>query len=524
MEASFTAIARGITHPELKAELNIIMADDHTSKLWRKIFTAHEQGTLPNPDKPGQTYLDEHIEAQQKLRARHEKKKSGGPLEEKPFVCKPLTRETFRPMMGLTRPDYRLCAERILYTRPGEEVPRVTLRATKNQDVTSLKWWCNFRKWKNILLQELSVRDPNHLGIWGRDSEGFECLNRSVWSKFKKDHGITKAKWVKLYQVAGENWLNKKRTNNYKFLEVPEKVERQLQEWLRTDREDSHSQLVTRFVDYSSLRKQLVIPSQDKTDHDWLSNFTVTAGFIDFRFFPGSVDQPVSSSAVESLVKHIADPVWQPGLKAIPAWMIVSDLRNHPAATEFISTLCRKHPDTFLNVPSVYLPCPAEDMPLHKEVDSKRSSPFIYVDFLICSAIFPRHKVFPCPMLAPDSRRYKVNPKQWSETSYEVNKGELRMEIYLEFLNNLGSLGGVVINIFGGLKPVAAALMKELNVFSYMDCSFMNSWPGKIDHIRPLQAKDFEDGDEAQEEGEQIHPEQQRSPPLLLVRLKSVFS
>ena len=92
--------------------------------------------------------------------------------------------------------------------------------------MTSLKWWCNFRKWKNILLQELSLRDPNQLGIWGKDSEGFEGLNRSVWSKFKKDHGVTKAKWVKLYDSAGETWLNKKRAANFKKLEAPPKLDR----------------------------------------------------------------------------------------------------------------------------------------------------------------------------------------------------------------------------------------------------------------------------------------------------------
>ena len=520
MEACFTAICRGITHPDLIAESNLIMSDDETSRLWRKIFIAHEQGTLPNPDKPGSTFLDDHVEAQQKLRARHEKgKKSTAPFEDKPYICKPLTRETFRCMMGLTRSDYKLLAQRILYVRPGEDLPRVTLRATKNLDVTSLKWWCNFRKWKNILLQELSLRDPNQLGIWGKDSEGFEGLNRSVWSKFKKDHGVTKAKWVKLYDSAGETWLNKKRAANFKKLEAPPKLDKELQGWLQTHRGENHSQYVTRFVDYSSVRKQLVIPSQDQTDHEWLSRFSVTAGFIDFRFIPGCVDQPVPSSVVESLVKHVVDPLWQPGLKTIPAWMIVSDLHSHPAAVEFISALCRKHPETFINVPSVYLPCPAEDLPVQKEVDSKRSSPFLYVDFLTCSATFPRHKVFKCPMLAPDTRRYTVKLQQWTEQKYEVNRGELRMETYFEFLKNLGTLGGVVINIFGGLKPIAAALMKELNVFSYMDYSFLHTLPEKIAHVRALQAADFEeDDDEAGgEEDRQVRPQQQVSPPLFLV-------
>ena len=462
MEACFTAIARGITHPDLNAELAIIMADDETYRLWRKIFTAHEKGTLMNPDKPGSTYLDEYLEAQNKQRARHEKKNSGTLFEDKPYVCKPLTRETFRVMAGLTKPDYHLCARRILEVRPGEEVPRVTFRASKNNDTNLLKSWCIFRKWKNILLQELSACDPEDLGIWGKDEEGNECLNRAVWSKFKKDHCITSAKWVKLYQAATDTWLNKKRMPNNKNLEPPPKLVKQLQEWHQNDHEESQGQVITRFVEYHALKKKLLIPVQDKIDLDWMSKFTITGGVIDFRFIPGCVDQPVSSSVVESLVKYFADPIWSPGLKTIPAWMIVSDLRSHPAAEEFMAAINRKHPQTFLNVPSFYLPCHAEHYPFNKEVDTKRESPVIYVDFFTCPGILPHHKIFRCPMIAPVTRRYNVNPKEWSELKYEVNRGELRMEVYLSFLSFLGSTGGVVINIFGGLKPIAAALVCSL--------------------------------------------------------------
>ena len=434
------------------------MAPDQTVKLWRKIFAAHEEGTLLNPDKPGYTFLDDHNEAQQKQRARHEKKKSASAFEEKPYVCKPLTRETFKNMAGLTRADYFLCAQRILDVRAGEEVPRVTLRATKNQKVATLKSWAHFRKWKNILLQELSSRDPKQLGIWGKDSEGFDCVDRSVWNKFKKEHGITKAKWVKLFQVVGDQWLNKKRLPNNKFLEAPPACDRLLHEWHQTNLRECSSKIITRWVDYSSIKKQLVIPHQDNSDVQWLSKSNIAAGFIDFRFIPGSVDQPVSTPVMESLVKYISNPLWSPGLKLVPAWMIVSDTRNHSAAAEFVSILCRRYPDTFVNVPSFYFPCPAEDLPPCKEVDSKRTNPALYVDFLT-TKFLPRFKVFPCPMLAPGSRRYEVNPKQWSELSYEVSRGELRMETYLTFLSHLGCSGAVVINFFGGLKPIAAALV-----------------------------------------------------------------
>ena len=431
---------------------------DQTSKLWKKIFKAHEEGTLLNPDKPGTTYLDAYRESQQKLRARHEKKKSPSEFEEKPYVCKPLTRETFKGMGGLTRADYLLCAKRILEVRDGEEVPRVTIRNTKSGKAATLKSWCNYRKWKNILLQELSSRDPN-LGIWGKDSKGYDCLNREVWKKFKKDHGITKAAWVRLCTAATDTWLNKKRAPNNKYLEAPPACDRVLHEWLNAAVQESPSQVVSRWVNYNSIKKQLVIPQQDRVDVEWLSKSNISAGIIDFRFIPGCVDQPVPSSVVESLVKSISDPLWYPGLKSVPAWMIVSDVRNHPAADEFMCTLMRRHPDTFLNIPSFYFPCPAEDLPPHKEVESRRTSPALYVDFLTCQNFFPRHKMFPCPMLSPLGRRYEVNPKQWSELSYEVSRGELRMETYLTFLSHMGLSGAVVINFFGGLKPIAASLV-----------------------------------------------------------------
>ena len=525
MEASFTAIARGITHSDLNAELTLIMAPDETWRMWKKVFSAHENGTLINPDKPGRTYLDDYLEAQQKLRARHEKTKSSTPLDEKPYACKPLTRETFRNLAGLTRADFYLASKRILDVKEGEGVLRVTIRGCKNPKVANLKSWCNFRKWKNILIQELAARDPHKLGLWGRDSDGFECVDRDVWTKFKRDRGITKARWVKLYEVAGETWLNKKRAPNYKNLEPNPSCDRLLRDWLKTDFDECIGQVVTRWVSHNIIKKRLVIPKQDAYDVEWISKCTIAAGFIDFRFIPGNVDEPVGHEVVESLVKYISSTEWTPGLKSVPAWMIVSDIRNNAAALEFMSTLMHRHPDTFQRVPSFYYPCPAEDMPRDKEIESKRTSDTIYVDFFICTKIFPRWKVFQNPMLAPDSRRYTVKPKDWSELSYEVNRGELRMESYIMFLSFMGSSGGMVLSFFGGLKPIAASLMNDYNVFCYMDSAFINSLEPLVERVRQLRLADFtEEGDEDDNQVREghIHEDHPASPPMVLVSSKDI--
>lgn len=272
-------------------------------------------------------------------------------------------------------------------------------------------------------------------------------------------------------------------------------------------------------MSHNFIKKRLVIPKQDKFDVQWISKCIPAAGFIDFRFIHGNVDQPVGNEVVESLVKYISSTEWTPGLKCVPAWMIVSDIRNHAAALEFMSAIMRRHPDTFQIVPSFYFPCPAEDLPCDKEIESRRTSNAIYVDYFTCTKVLPRWKVFQCPLLAPDSRRYTTKPKDWSELSFEVNRGELRMEVYIQFLSFMGSAGGMVMNFFGGLKPIAAALMNDFNVFCYMDSAFLNTLEPLIYRVRQLRLADFtEDGDEDNQTHDgHIRPERAASPPMLLV-------
>lgn len=51
----------------------------------KKISTAHEKVYFLNMDKPWRTYLEELVEAQQKLRARHEQKQIFNTLQREVF-------------------------------------------------------------------------------------------------------------------------------------------------------------------------------------------------------------------------------------------------------------------------------------------------------------------------------------------------------------------------------------------------------------------------------------------------------
>lgn len=61
--------------------------------------------------------------------------------------------------------------------------------------------------------------------------------------------------------------------------------------------------------------------------------------------------------------------------------------------------------------------------------------------------------------------------------------------------------------------------MNDQHVFSYMDSCFLHTLPGKIEHIRPLRAVDFQDEEEddaAHGRASQPHRQQHATPALLL--------
>ena len=56
----------------------------------------------------------------------------------------------------------------------------MTIKSTKNLKVATLKSWCNFKQWKNILFQKLSARDLKKIGIWGKDYDNFGSVELAV--------------------------------------------------------------------------------------------------------------------------------------------------------------------------------------------------------------------------------------------------------------------------------------------------------------------------------------------------------
>lgn len=180
--------------------------------------------------------------------------------------------------------------------------------------------------------------------------------------------------------------------------------------------------------------------------------------------------------------------------------MIVSDLRNHPAVVEFISTLKLQASGDVSERPIVLFILSSQGSHISQGGGQQGDFPPTLRGLPYIFTYLPAPQSDPPPMLAHSSRRYAMNPKQWSELSYEVTQGKLRMGTYLSNSSHLGSSGRVVINIFGGLNPIVAALMSNLNIFSYIISSFIYTLSEKIEHIRPLQIVNFEEDDDEAED------------------------
>lgn len=456
MEAQFGGINCKVTHEMLAGELAIIMSDDDTHAAWQKAILLHEKGKLINPD-TGNTFFDDHNDIEKKKKEKHEASKSTKTFITTNYSARPLSRETFKALAGMTSYDLHTAARRLTEIGPSG-FPRVCFRKPKlNHKVINLPTWTTKRKWKNTLITELQLRTKDYQ-FWTGE-EGHQVLNREVWLKFKKQMKVTKAKWTTLFEVATHDWLNKKRVANNKALPSTEGLRRMLDMWLKKEAQTEPGNVINMFAKRNN-DGSLNTTRQLEDDKTFLGTFAVAAGFVDFRFFPGSEDRGrVRDATVDYLVRYINNPDWFPGLSLVPVWMLIADPQNADAALNFMRQLSERHPDTYLTVPALYVPCVAEDIPEDPELSKWRDLPSLHVFFFV-NKKKPQKKL-PSVFLPPDLPRYTVHKGEWSELGYELYRGELRMQAYLSFLAGRCLNGNIIVNFFGGLKPSTVALVSS---------------------------------------------------------------
>jgi len=179
------------TMKELKAELKLITSTEETWAIWCRLFDAHNNGDLVNPDTEN-TYKSD-------------------PKGKIP----PILREFFRPLQGLTDSELYRAAEHILLETPRRSLPypKIFLKRPKHMKPSTyhIRQWCECRKRKTMAIREMSKLHPAR-ELANADGE----IDWKKWRAFKAEYHINGVSMRALIREAAPFLAQRARMNEKK--------------------------------------------------------------------------------------------------------------------------------------------------------------------------------------------------------------------------------------------------------------------------------------------------------------------
>ena len=153
------------TVQELKGEFKFITATEETWAIWLRLFDAHNNGDLVNPD-TGNTYkIDSNVKTP------------------------PILREFFRPTQGLLDSELCRASMHILLETPRRTLPypKIFLKRPKHMKSSTyhMKEWCEYKKKKTMAIREISKLLPTR-NLINTDGD----IVWENWRKLKDEYHI----------------------------------------------------------------------------------------------------------------------------------------------------------------------------------------------------------------------------------------------------------------------------------------------------------------------------------------------
>ena len=181
-------------------------------------------------------------------------------------------------------------------------------------------------------------------------------------------------------------------------------------------------------------------------------------GVIDFRFIPGVAginESTVSKPYFELFLELLATSGQPSSLSDLPCWLFICGSEE---ALEQMTTYARwlPHGGVFDLFPSVYIPAPNEQLGGHSAKSRAANKP-VKLLFLIKKEldVVPRTRR---EYMAPEHVVYE-KPRMYKEMEYQMYPTELRMEFYLKMVDLFCKPGDSMLQIFGGMKFLTAAVV-----------------------------------------------------------------
>ena len=176
---------------ELKGELKLITASAETWAIWLRLFDAHNNGDLVNPDTENTYRSDPKIKVP------------------------PILREFFRPLQGLLDSELYRVAQHILLetSRRTLPYPKIFLKRPKHMKPSTyhIKEWCEYRKKKTMAIREISKLLPSQ-NLINTDGE----IVWENWRKLKEEYHINGVSMRSLIRGASPFLAQRSRKNEKK--------------------------------------------------------------------------------------------------------------------------------------------------------------------------------------------------------------------------------------------------------------------------------------------------------------------
>lgn len=435
------ASSRQKTDKDLRSEIYLITSPNNVWNKWEEVFEAHEAGDLVDPD-TGRKFK-----------------------EAKKFKCmKPAVREFFRPIQGLTLREMEKAAFHMLHSGPTAKRPwphpKVVFTKPKTFVPSCYQFadWAEAGKKKKIIVQELGklVLDRK-IFVDGQ-------VHDENWRAFKQDYKFTSASMAALIREAGDEWLKLKMGKVGRNKPVPDRLSKVLANFIK-------EKMIVTFEGDAAFNPVVFDPLkiQGWPGTEARKAIRIKAGdkfpfsLIDFRNIPGgSIEGAMSSPFYEPFFSKFVDYA-SPRLREVDIWLwIVEDKKS-----EQVYELVRRLQPDYAVSKSHYRAAPAEGA--HSSLKAKKGKDVnLLCLYFVYKAEFVKHPDHPLHQMealfeVPDETG---NSKSlYDEAKYAMYPSdELRMEFYIRILKSLTSRGDCIFNVFGGSKPMIAALVRNENI------------------------------------------------------------
>lgn len=423
---------------DMRGEIYLITASDSVWQKWRSVFERHEKGELIDPD------TGVFFNASAKFRH-----------------MKPLVREFFRSIQGLSETEMEKAASHILHQEPTAKRcwahPKIVFQKPKTflPSCYSMKEWTDNRKKKTTIVMELHKLVPEKKIIVDDEVHG------ANWRAFKKEYKFTSASMAALIREAGEDFLLNKRVKGGKNMVLPEHTLRAFSNFIKEKRVvcfegSAHFNPVT----FEPLKIQGWPGPEARMAIRTKAGGRFPFGMIDFRNIPyGSTEGAMTSPFYDRFLAHFVD-YGCPRFREVDIWLwIVEDKKS-----EQVYELVRKLQSDYAVSKAHYVANAAEGAYTSLRDKKTKTLNLLCLYFVYKAELLniPNHPMSRMDKLFQIQESSGTNRSLYDEAKYaNYPTDELRMEFYLRMLRTLTRRGDCVFNVFGGTKPIYAALVSH---------------------------------------------------------------